>query len=264
MRFKNYIFLTVFVCPFVLLPAATAFLGVGTQQLPPWSDMKSNMPRGVGLEVLEIVPESAASKVLRSGDVLEKLNEQWLVNPDQLAVLVNMQKPGDEFVVTFVREGVRKQEKLTLGDRPLRAEARRPSSPSSMQPLPGGMPGWGMAALPGLPPEVEERFREMEMQMEEMQRQFGLRTAPGHGAPGHGAAQSFQTRSRMWIDGETRIEYREENGKAEVIIQERGVQKFKGPVSMVEDFQKVPEEFRAFLIEKGVAPANESTEDMSL
>ena len=53
-----------------------------------------------------IAPKSPADGAgLRQYDVLQKFNDQWLVNAQQLAVLVRMGKAGDSITLSLLRDG---------------------------------------------------------------------------------------------------------------------------------------------------------------
>ncbi len=233
--------------PWTFLAAATPFLGVSTQSRPPWNRDADQLAEGVGLEVIQVVEDSAADTILQKGDILEKLDDQWLINPEQLSVLVQMKKPGDSMQVTYLRDGSRKTTEVTLGTRPLDLAASTPA-PSTMTP---GRPlsGPGLRTFPGMPSQLEQRFLEMERQMEAMQQQLHQQIPPMNHHQ-----QSSISRNMTWMDGDTRVEYRSQNGKAEVVISENGKEQFRGPLNSAEDFQQVPEAFRDFLRTKGLEP----------
>ena len=236
--------------PWTFLTAASPFLGVSTQSLPSWNRDADLLHEGVGLLVHTLVPDSVAASILKPGDILEKLNEQWLVSPEQLSVLVRMKRPGDEVELTYYREGSRKTSKLKLGTRP--AELTASSRRSSGQ-FPGSaMPGIAPHIMQGMPPHMQQQFLQMEQQMQALQQQMHQQIPQMNSLQ-----QSNTSRQMSWIDGETRVEYHEQNGTAEVVITKKGKEQFRGPLNSEEDFQKVPEEFQEFLREKGVEPESE-------
>jgi len=76
------------------------------------------LPDGVGLVVQRVEGGSPADRAgLKRNDVLHKLDDQILVNPEQLAVLVRMRKPGDEVKLAVVRKGERTTLAAALGER---------------------------------------------------------------------------------------------------------------------------------------------------
>jgi len=65
-----------------------------------------------GVEVKEITKESAAAKAgLKEGDVITKLDDKKIEDPDALAKAVKEHKPGDKVTVTYMRD--KKENKAT-------------------------------------------------------------------------------------------------------------------------------------------------------
>jgi hypothetical protein len=83
-----------------------AYLGVATSPAQPAMRQQLHLPRGVGLVVDFIEHGSPADEAgLQQYDVIEKLDDQLLVNPQQLAVLVRIHQPGDSVKLTVIRGG---------------------------------------------------------------------------------------------------------------------------------------------------------------
>jgi hypothetical protein len=83
-----------------------AYLGVATSPAQPAMRQQLHLRRGVGLVVDFIEPGSPADEAgLQQYDVIEKLDDQLLVNPQQLAVLVRIHQPGDSIKLTAIRGG---------------------------------------------------------------------------------------------------------------------------------------------------------------
>jgi hypothetical protein len=121
----------------------------------------------VGLVVDELVPDSPAAKAgLKEYDVLQKLDDQLLVNPEQLATLVRMHKSGEEITLTVIREGKPTEVKVTLAERsvpgmmpfmhPRRGPHRMMGEPGDHQRPHGDLP-------PGHPPLRQEHSRAFEL-----------------------------------------------------------------------------------------------------
>jgi len=92
--------------------AKGAYLGVNATEAPPVLRRQLGLPEGMGLVVEFVAPKSPAEEAgIKQYDVLQKLEDQRLVNPEQLAVLVRSFKPGEEIKLTLWREG--KQMTLT-------------------------------------------------------------------------------------------------------------------------------------------------------
>lgn len=83
-----------------------SYLGVSASPPPAVLRKQLGLPVGMGLVVDFVVPDSPAGKAgLQQYDVLQKLEDQLLVNQEQFAVLVRSHKPGDEVKLTIIRDG---------------------------------------------------------------------------------------------------------------------------------------------------------------
>jgi len=125
-----------------------AYLGVATSPAQPAMRQQLHLPRGVGLVVDFIEPKSPADEAgLHQYDVIEKLDDQILVNPQQLAVLVRLRQPGDSVKLTAIRDGQRLPIDVKLVERevPPLEELRLGNAE------PAGPPVLGENDWPGLP-----------------------------------------------------------------------------------------------------------------
>lgn len=91
------------------------FLGVETGSVSQTLVEQLALPNGTGLVVLRVVPASPATDVLKSHDILLKLDDQILVDQRQLSVLVRNRHEGDEVTLTYVRAGKQATAKIKLG-----------------------------------------------------------------------------------------------------------------------------------------------------
>jgi hypothetical protein len=96
-------------------PQTVAFLGVETEQASATLTEQLGLPENTGLVVEQVVPNSAAASALKRHDILLKLDDQLLVDPRQLAVLVHTHKQGDTVVVTYLRAGRQETASVKLG-----------------------------------------------------------------------------------------------------------------------------------------------------
>lgn len=106
-----------------------AFLGVATSAPSPTLRAQLNLSRGMGLVVDLVEKESPAEAAgVKVHDILQKFDEQFLVNAQQLAVLVRSKRPGDEIKLTLLREGkqVTVSTKLVEKEVPLLEEMQEP------------------------------------------------------------------------------------------------------------------------------------------
>jgi hypothetical protein len=96
-------------------PATIPFLGVETDPASSTLTEQLGLPDNTGLVVEEVVPGSAAAAALKRHDILLKLDDQVLIEPRQLSVLVRGHKVGDAVTVTFLRAGKQGTASVTLG-----------------------------------------------------------------------------------------------------------------------------------------------------
>jgi hypothetical protein len=93
-----------------------AFLGLNATPAP--AVLREQLKLKAGLVVAHVEPNSPADVAgLKPLDVVEKLDNQWLINPAQLAGLVRMQKPGDTVTLTILHKGDRQTLKAKLTER---------------------------------------------------------------------------------------------------------------------------------------------------
>ena len=92
-----------------------AFLGVETAPVSATTAAQLGLPRGTGLVVNNVVPQSPAASVLGEHDILLKLDDQILIETRQLSVLIRTHKEGDEVVITYLRGGQKSTAKIKLG-----------------------------------------------------------------------------------------------------------------------------------------------------
>ena len=91
------------------------FLGVEAQPVSTTLTVQLGLPKGAGLVVTHVAPDSAAAGALQEHDILLKLDDQLVVEGRQLSVLVRNHKEGDEVTLTYVRGGKQATAKVKLG-----------------------------------------------------------------------------------------------------------------------------------------------------
>jgi membrane-associated protease RseP (regulator of RpoE activity) len=97
-----------------------AYLGVSTAPVPQVLQRHLNLPAGMGLVVQFVAPKSPADEAgLQQDDILQKLDDQLLINAEQLAVLVRSYKPGDEIKLAIIRDGQKKTVTVKLAEHEL-------------------------------------------------------------------------------------------------------------------------------------------------
>src|SRR6266480_7262631 len=99
------------------------FLGVETSQVPTVVSEQLGLPKGLGLVVDYVVPDSpAASAGIQQNDILKMLNDQILIEPSQLRKLLQTFSDGTDITLTILRKGQEQKTtvKLTKKERPQR------------------------------------------------------------------------------------------------------------------------------------------------
>ncbi|WP_428939524.1 S1C family serine protease [Fontivita pretiosa] len=97
-----------------------AFLGVVTSPVSAAMREQLKLPKGVGLVVESVEDDSPAERAgIKQYDILQKLDDQLLINSHQLAVLIRMHKPGDQVSITLLRQGQTQTITATLVEKEL-------------------------------------------------------------------------------------------------------------------------------------------------
>jgi S1-C subfamily serine protease len=105
-------------------PASPAYLGIFFQP--------AEGATQTGVVVGQVVPDSPASKAgLKEADVITKVDDQEIKDPEKLTSTIANHKPGDKVTLHILRDGKEQSLDVTLGERP-RATAR------SLEPAPEG------------------------------------------------------------------------------------------------------------------------------
>jgi len=82
-----------------------SYIGIATSPLPQVLREQLKLPSGSGLVVDRVEPESPAETAgVKAYDVLQKLDDQVLINPHQFGVLVRQLKPDTEAKLAIIRQ----------------------------------------------------------------------------------------------------------------------------------------------------------------
>jgi hypothetical protein len=93
------------------------YLGTTTSAASTAMREQLKLTKGVGLVVDAVEPKSPADDAgIKQHDVIEKMNDQWLVNSEQFGALLRSMKSGDEVTLSVIRQGERKEIKAKLGE----------------------------------------------------------------------------------------------------------------------------------------------------
>lgn len=236
---------------------SVTFLGVETGPVSRTLSAQLALPRDVGLVVARVSEGSPAATVLQENDILTKFDDQILVDPRQLSVLVRAKKNGDEVALTVYRGGKETTFKVKLGQREV-------STAENMQ-WTGGGPEGGMRFFnfgSGGDTRTSELLREMPgMGRGDLDNVFRMisreRSAPLLGLgnvrvvrrSGKGGTVLDLPRGNfVFSDDEGTVELRTESDKRMLTVKdEKGKATFSGPVSTDEERKKIPADVMARL-----------------
>jgi hypothetical protein len=219
------------------------FLGVATGTVDQTLGEQLGLPKGTGLVVGVVTPDSPAASVLKRNDVLTKLDDQILITERQLSVLIRNHKEGDEVTLTYIRLGKESTARVKLGKHEV----------PKMAMFEGGRFGPGTFNfnfgddIPG-------------MGREEMDRVLSLmdQHAPGHmkrmhidrhPEPGMRHTTVNTANSNMvFSDEQGSLDLTIKDGKKTLVAKDaKGTQLFSGPVDTPEQRAALPKEVRSRL-----------------
>jgi hypothetical protein len=247
------------------------YLGVATVPANSEAAEHLQLERGSGLTVQFVDPEGAAAGVLRPLDILYKLDEQILVDPRQLSVLVRSRQPGDELLLTLFRKGERLEQKVVLGER--EGVPQLASPPAAVPALPAMPPARGF----GRGGSIDGMERELREQLDRFQQNFGamddlleelrsrMHARPPQAGSGQVIQQSSSSVSISRIENGMRMSYSNHNGDQRLKVEdENGNTIFDGPINTQEELEKVPAEAAEFLDSIDVEIESESGDEVDL
>ncbi len=197
-----------------------AYLGVSASRPGPALRSQLSLPAGVGLVVDTVEEGSPAAKTgLKPFDVLHKLNDQLLVTPEQLAILVRIFKPGDDITLTVLRQAKPVTFKAKLVEKEIYdLEGCEAFGAAGM--LPPGIGGGGCMVMPA----GTGAFMQ------------------GSGMAGGVAGGTGQL---SFSDGEHEIQITVEKGKPRLVAKDKnGNEVFSGPIATEAEMKAVPEAIR--------------------
>ena len=239
------------------------FLGVETSQVPSVVSEQLGLPKGFGLVVDYVVPDSpSAAAGIQQNDILKMLNDQILIEPSQLRKLLQNFSEGTEVTLTILRKG--QEQKITV-------KLTKKEVPQRHSWIPGGKSGprWDFD-------DVGDPGEQMQDLKEQLQEQLGgaqhgvireavmkareaakrAREEAGRAAreirilsSDHGALRATK------IDiGKAQIVFSDDKGEMKVETVDgkklltakdpRGTLLFSGPVETKADLDKIPAEVR--------------------
>ncbi len=94
------------------------FLGVATSSVHPALREHLDLDEGFGIQVEQVLDDSPAGKAgLKKSDILILLNDQRLIGPEHLSLLVRSMDSGEKVSLTVIRKGKEQKFEVELGER---------------------------------------------------------------------------------------------------------------------------------------------------
>jgi PDZ domain-containing protein len=269
------------------------FLGVESSPVPSVLCEQMGLPKGFGLVVDYIVPDSpAAAAGLQQNDIMKMLNDQILMEPNQLRKLLQSFQDGSTVTITVLRKG--QEQKITV-------KLTKKDVPKRNASMPGMGGDWGfdfnfdpdmghvdMGDLKERLQEMKDRFKEQAAEQRDMIHDAVIKA---HEEVSRASEEVRRAAGQLKItnSGDTGLKTtRIDIGKAQIVFSDdkgelrletlggkkiltakdpKGLLLFSGPVETKEDLDKLPAEVRQ-RFEKlqerdlpSVVSSNESVED---
>lgn len=93
------------------------YVGISAKSVDAALAAQLNLPDGVGLTVVTVDRDGPAKTDIKANDVLQKLDDQILIDAHQLVTLIRLHHAGDTVTLTLIRGGKPMQVKVTLGEK---------------------------------------------------------------------------------------------------------------------------------------------------
>jgi hypothetical protein len=204
----------------------SAYLGIGVDKPDPTLRAQLKLAEGAGLVVNFVDGAGPSKDAVKVHDVLQKLDDQVLVNGDQLVTLVRMRKPGDTLRLTVIREAAPVTVEVKLAEKdlpPLQSYLGRGAgdAPAGEQPAPGvardTFVGWANTYTN----QAKNYYAEF-------------------------VATAVTTGPMTFDDGEHVLQIRLHGGVGRLVVTEKatGSKLFEGPIGNEEQWKAVPEPVR--------------------
>lgn len=205
-----------------------SYIGVATMPVPPPVTAQLKLKPGFGLLVGQVVENSpAAAAGLKENDILVKLDDQHLVDPNQLMTLVRSFAPDSEITLTYISGGETKTAKVRVGKRQASAEVT-----PLIQMMPGA-PDVLMLQKPDVAIEAAA-ISEPDIQSQIQSIVFGRPGAP---------SQPLPVSRTVISENKKRYELLSVGDKEDLVVFDNaGKEIFRGPINNEKDLSRIPED----------------------
>jgi hypothetical protein len=203
------------------------FIGVMTEAVPASLASQLGLAEGTGLVVKQVVSGSPAAAVLKTHDILLKLDEQLLMDMRQLSVLLRMRKENDEVTLTYLRGGKQATAKVKLGVQEVPKLAMRAAGTEPMSSLPIDTQGGGRQEVDRILSLIDERR---------------LSGRPTDGGPDVRVITMNTANSTMVLSDDLgSMEITAKDGKKTLVAKDaKGAVIFDGPITTPEERKALP------------------------
>lgn len=227
------------------------FLGVETGPVNATLAAQLNLTSGAGLVVNHVLPDSPAAAVLKTHDILLKLDDQILVEQRQLAVLLRQRKAGDEVTLTYLRGAKEATTKVKLTQHEVPKLALAPTGVADLL-MAAGRPTASadyITTVPGAPIERAQMDRMLSLVQAREGQPFTIRIDQGGPLAGVRSMSIDRNNSSLvYNDDAGALELNVKDGvKTLVAKNAKGETLFSGPVTTEAERKKLPEDVRARL-----------------
>ena len=111
------------------------WLGIAMRAVPDSLREYLELPDGFGVQVEHVAAKSPADEAgLQPHDILTHLDDQRIISPEHVAILVRSMKKGAKVEMTYIRKGKEQNTTVTLGERDLPPFSNAPAT--NYKPLP--------------------------------------------------------------------------------------------------------------------------------
>jgi hypothetical protein len=94
-----------------------AYLGITAKSVDDTLRAQLNLPDDVGLTIMTVDRKGPAAGDLQVNDVLQKLDDQLLIDPHQFVTLIHLHRPGDTVTLTVIRQAKPMTVTIKLGEK---------------------------------------------------------------------------------------------------------------------------------------------------
>ncbi|MBC7979825.1 MAG: PDZ domain-containing protein [Armatimonadetes bacterium] len=227
------------------------FLGLATAPLPEMVADHLGIEPGSSVIIRTVCPDSPAAKSgLAPNDIILRVNETAIGNPEALTSAIRLMKGGDKVAIHLIHKGKPLSTEVTLTERPADQIAQL-----DQEPLLDGIPKAHADRLRGLieqnlnafgngnesapDHQFENTFRQMRQRMDHA---FENSTHP---QLADGAIQFQQNSTVRMMDNEGSIEIQSSNGDTEVTVRDtRNEVLWSGPWDTARDKAAAPDDIR--------------------